>query len=93
MSGYYPELGEQPDTTKLFQASHVIGDTYSLRWSLEDDERARCAFRSARVRPNIEFTKAENTYSGKAYWSACCTSAAYRKLHKAGLTCLEMLLD
>lgn len=92
MTGFYPEMGEKADTTKLFQAQHVIGSTYGLNWNIATTA-GRAAFRTFKLRPRIELVTAENTYSWQSYFAATCTSAAYRKMRDATLTCLEMLLD
>lgn len=91
MSYYHPEMGEQPNMAKLFQAHHVINSTMSLHWSPERDAEARQAMKRLRIRPSG--VNLDTKCTGRQEWSALVTYAAYTKVMEAGLGCREMLLD
>ena len=91
--GYYPEMGEKPDLTKLFQSNYVW-KCYGIEWREEQHAQALEVLKTLRIRakkPNgIELVECRD---GSKKYRALVTYAAHDKLISGGYVCIEFLLD
>lgn len=81
---YYPEMGGEPDRSKLFQRARHVGRFTFVDWASERDAEARAVFKRFGVRPYIE--NRGNKYTARL------TGAAWHKVQAEGDVSIEALL-
>lgn len=90
MHVYYPEMGEKPDTSRLFQRATCIGRYTFVDWRPERDAEARAVFKRLRIRPKIR--RSDNLIGGGSKFTAQLTSLAWKRVQDEGNVSAEALL-
>lgn len=101
MPSYYPEMNEPKPTGDqiILESSFNFRNSYSVKWSDENNAKVRALFKANRVRPlkngrtqdGTTFTPASETTTNRAYWSCLVTSEAHDKLRP--YSAVKVLLD
>jgi hypothetical protein len=86
---YYPEMGEQPDRSKLFQRAQHIGRFTFVDWSPARDAEARAVFKRLGVRPAVERVEVAG---GGHKFTARMSSLAWQRVRDEGDVSAEALL-